>query len=129
MIPSAMAGLLKLAVLGLCSLTLLAICDLAVSVAVLQPPRVNDSNAVIAAAVLATLTILTLAAASRPAPPLQLRVAAAATGALLLSLGAWLIAHTLASEHFEGYELLLGAMLAAQGTFTAVYFAAAISRT
>jgi hypothetical protein len=47
-----------------------------------------------------------------------LRVAVIAGGMALAAAGAWMIRNTLTSAHFEGYALILGAMLVAQGIAT-----------
>lgn len=117
-----LTALLKSAVLAMGSLTILAVCYLSLSVLILQPPKVDYASASIAAALFVGLSALTLVAASLPDAPAWLRLLAAAAGVLLVVLGAWTIQHTLASDHFEGYALLLGGMLAVQGVLTAAYF-------
>ena len=46
----------------------------------------------------------------------------AAGGAALAAVGTWTVRETLTSSHFEGYALVLGAMLVSQGGLTLVMF-------
>jgi hypothetical protein len=109
------------ALLAVCALTVLAVVYLTLSVVILRPPRANLTAWLPLAAVVITQCALTVATIFKPTSGLRLLVAAGAAG--LVVVGAWMARETLASDHFEGYALLLGAMLALQGALTfAVFF-------
>jgi hypothetical protein len=112
--------MLKTALVALAALTLLAVGYLTASVLVLRPPRANLSAWLPFAALLATQCVLTFAAASSTLAWLRLLVAAGGTA--LMAAGVWLIRGTVSSDHFEGYALLLGGMLAVQGALTVAVF-------
>ena len=105
----------------LCVLTILALACLSLSVAILRPPRANYA----AWAAFATLVCLQSAATllAIRTDVGWLRVAVIAGGMALAAAGAWMIRGTLTSAHFEGYALILGAMLVAQGIVTVAAFA------
>ena len=111
---------MKTLVAALCVLTLLAVAYLSLSLTVLRPPRANYSAWFAVAAVVTVQTGATLIAMAMPMT--WLRVAAAAGGAVLAAMGVWMIRETLTSPHFEGYALVLGAMLLAQGLLTGAMF-------
>ena len=110
----------KNALLGLCGLTMLAVGYLSASVVVLRPPRANLAAWLPLAAALIAQCVLTFVAATRPLAWLRMLVTVG--GAILVGLGVWMIRGTLASDHFEGYALVLGAMLALQGAVTLATF-------
>jgi len=110
----------KNALLGLCGLTMVAVGYLTASVVVLRPPRANLAAWLPLAAALIAQCMLTFVAVTRPLAWLRMLVAAG--GAILVGLGVWMIRGTLASDHFEGYALVLGAMLGLQGSLTLVTF-------
>ena len=112
--------MLKTALLALAALTLLAVAYLTASVLVLRPPRANLSAWLPLAALLAAQCVLTFAAVSSAVP--WLRTIVAAGGTALIAAAVWLIRGTLSSDHFEGYALLLGGMLAIQGALTVAVF-------
>ena len=114
-----MAAMLKTALAAICVLVMLAVAYLTLSVVVLRPPRVNDPGWLGFASIVVALAAFTLAALSRL---VRVRGPVIAEGAVVVLLGGWMIQRTLASAHFEGYALLLGAMLAVQGTLTIVVF-------
>jgi hypothetical protein len=111
---------MKTAVIGLCSLTLLAVAYLTVSVLVLRPPRANLSGWFPVAAVIAIASMASIAAAAQARAPQSLRLSAVIGAVILFGLGIWMIRGTLQSPHFEGYQLLLGAMLIVQGVLTGI---------
>ena len=113
--------MLKTALAAICFLVLCAVGYLALSVAMLRPPRVNYPASIAAAAVILAQTAMTIACLRGIA---SLRNAVIAGGAALTLFGAWLIQQTVASAHFEGYQLVLGSMLAVQGTLTVIVFKA-----
>jgi len=117
-----MAAMLKSALAAICILVVLAVAYLTLSVVVLRPPRVNYAAWLATASVVAALSGLTLTAAWSAGRPEGLRYPAAAAGVVLFALGTWLVTTTLRSEHFEGYALLLGAMLAVEGTLSVIVF-------
>ena len=115
-----MSRMLRNALLGLCALTVLAVVYLTLSVLVLRPPRANLAAWLPLAALLITQCALTCAAVFRHVGWLRLLVAAG--GAALIALGLWMVRGTLTSDHFEGYALVLGAMLVLQGALTVAVF-------
>jgi len=112
--------MIRNALLGLCGLTLLAVAYLTTSVLVLRPPRANLAAWLPLAALLITQCILTFVTASRPLAWLRLLVVAGGAG--LLAVGVWMVRGTLSSDHFEGYALVLGAVLVLQGALTVAAF-------
>jgi hypothetical protein len=108
--------MLKHLLLGLCGLTALAVAYLTASVLVLRPPRANLAAWLPLATLLIAQCVLTFVAAARPLVWLRLLVAAGGAG--LIVIGVWMVRGTLTSDHFEGYALVLGAMLAVQGALT-----------
>ncbi len=114
-----MAAMLKTALAAICLLVALAVGYLSLSVAILHPPRVNYAASIAVAAIILAQSGMTLAALWGLT---SLRNAVIAGGAALALLGGWMIQQTLASPHFEGYALLLGAMLVLQGTLTIINF-------
>ena len=112
--------MVKSALLALCGLTIAAVVYLTTSVVVLRPPRANLSAWLPFAALLVAQCLLTFVAASRPLSWLRWLVAAGGAG--LVAVGASMVRGTLSSEHFEGYALILGAMLVLQGVVTVAAF-------
>jgi hypothetical protein len=105
----------------LCVLTILALACLSLSVVILRPPRANYAAWAAFATIVCMQTAATLVAIRTDAA--RLRTAVVAGGVALAAAGAWMIRHTLTSAHFEGYALILGAMLVAQGIVTVAAFA------
>jgi len=112
-----MAAMLKTALAAICIFVVLAVGYLTLSVVVLRPPRVNYPAWFATAAVIVTLSAATLAALSGIT---RLAGVAFAGGATLTLLGGWMVQQTLVSPHFEGYALVVGAMLVVQGVLTLV---------
>ena len=114
-----MATMLKTALAAICLLVVLAVGYLSLSVAILHPPRVNYPASIAAAAIILAQSGMTLAAIWGLT---SLRNAVIVGGAALALMGGWMIQQTLASAHFEGFALLLGAMLVVQGALTVIVF-------
>ena len=111
---------MKTLLAALCGLTLLAVGYLSLSLIVLRPPRANYPVWFTLATIIMFQSVATFVAmASSPA---WLRVAVTAGGAALAAIGVWMVRETLASPHFEGYALVLGAMLVLQGVLTLAAF-------
>jgi hypothetical protein len=109
--------MLRTALTAVCGFTMLATAYLSLSLFVLRPPRASYQHwAFEAAAIVAAgmLTLMALVAARSAA----LRYTVLAAGAGLAVLGAMSINSTLSGPHFEGYALVLGAALVAQGALT-----------
>jgi hypothetical protein len=109
---------LKSALAVSCTATVVATGYLSLSLLILKPPGADLTVWFTVAALLVAQSTMTLAAITMPRPPATLRtlVAAGAVGLFLIAI--WRIRGTLASSHFEGYNLLLGAMLLVQGALT-----------
>jgi hypothetical protein len=118
-----MAAMIKTALTATCVLLLLATGYLSLSLIVLNPPRANFPVWFTLAAVFTMQSVLTLAAVRMERPPTGLRVAVAAGACLLVGIAIWRVRATLNSSHFEGYNLLLGAMLVMQGALTLAKYA------
>jgi hypothetical protein len=112
---------MKTLVAALCTLTILAVVYLSFSLILLRPPRANYSAWFALATIITIQTVATLSAIA--GSTVWLRVAVTAGGAALAAIGVWMARETLASPHFEGYGLLLGAMLVVQGLVTVAAFA------
>ena len=111
--------MLKTALAAICVLVVLAVGYLSLSVAILRPPRVNYPASIAVAALILAQSGMTLAAIWGLT---SLRSVVMAGGGAVALLGGWMIQQTLASTHFEGYALLLGAMLVVQGSLAVVVF-------
>jgi len=105
-----------------CSGTLIATGYLTLSLLVLNPPRANFQAWLALAAVLVVQSVATMAALAMPRPPAALRTAVAVGAIAFVLIAVWRVRATLAGTHFEGYNLLLGAMLAVQGVLTIAAF-------
>lgn len=111
---------MKTVVAALCVLTLLAVAYLSLSLIVLRPPRANDPTWFTLATIIAVQSVGTFMAMANSRA--RLRSVVAGGGAALATIGLWMLRTTLASPHFEGYALVLGAMLLAQGLLTGAMF-------
>jgi hypothetical protein len=114
--------MMKTALQTVCALTLMAVSYLTISVVILQPPRVNYVQGFAAAAFVVLQGCLTFAAISFDRSG-WIRSLTFVGGVSMAVLGFWLIRRTLVSPHFEGYAIVLGAMLALQGALTTAAFA------
>src|SRR4051794_15796516 len=102
---------MKCALAAMCLLVLLAVAYLSVSLIVLGPPRANLPLWFALAAVIAAQSLLTLLALSTREPSASLRAGVVAGAFVLAAIAGWRVRATLVGSHFEGYNLLLGAML------------------
>jgi hypothetical protein len=114
---------MKTLLAAICALTLLAVAYLSLSLIVLRPPRANYPVWFTLAAVITIQSVATFIAMANPQT--WLRIAVAAGGGVLAAVGVSMVRDTLASPHFEGYALVLGAMLVMQGILTLAAFARA----
>jgi hypothetical protein len=111
---------MKTLLAAICALTLLTVAYLSLSLVVLRPPRANYPVWFTLAAVITIQSVATFIAMANPHA--WLRTVMAAGGAALAAIGVWMIRETLVSSHFEGYALVLGAMLVVQGALTILAF-------
>jgi hypothetical protein len=111
------------ALLAICSLTALASSFLFVSLSILRPPGASYAAWIAQALFLAqaVLTIVVVRRGGSPSSPTRALLTAGAI-ALLLIGGTALYETALAVHHFEGYELVAGILLTAQGLMTVAYF-------
>jgi len=114
--------MLKNALTAMCVLLMLATAYLSLSLIILNPPRANFPVWFTLAAIFTVQSVVTLVAITIPQPPAWLRMVAAAGACLLVGIAVWRVRATLNSSHFEGYNLLLGAMLVVQGALTLAAF-------
>ena len=112
-----MAVMVKGALTAICTLTLLATAYLSLSLLILRPPRANYQQWALIAAVIAAQSVLTLVALYARTPR-GLQYVVVASGFGIAWIGARSIYNTLSGPHFEGYALVLGAMLVTQGALT-----------
>jgi hypothetical protein len=109
---------MKTALTAVCVLVLLAVGYLSLSLVVLNPPRANFVAWFALAGILIAQTVLTLIALTLPQPPAPLRQIVVAGALALAAIAVWRVRATLTGAHFEGYNLLLGAMLFVQAALT-----------
>ena len=114
--------MLKTALAAICVFTLLATAFLTASLLVLQPPRANYQQWAFVASVIVAQGVLTLVAVTTSHASAWLRLVVSAAGGVLAVIGVWMVRNTLTRSHFEGYALVLGAMLVVQGGLTLVMF-------
>ena len=116
-----MAAMLKTALAAICIFTLLATVYLTASLIVLRPPRANDQQWSLMAALITVQGVATLVALfiARTAPA---RYAALAGAFAIALVGALSVYSTLSGPHFEGYALVLGSALVVQGALTLAAF-------
>src|SRR5438874_13715806 len=117
-----MAVMVRKALAAICFLTVFATAYLTVSLLILRPPRADYARwGVVATAIIAqgSLTLFALFANSRA----LVRNATVIGGIALAAVGAWWIRATLSGPHFEGYAVVLGVALIAQGLLTLITFA------
>jgi hypothetical protein len=110
--------MLRTALASMCILLLIATGYLTLSLVVLSPPRANLPVWFALAAAFTWQSALTLAAMGMPQPSPWLRGFVAAGACVLIVIAAWRMRDTLINSHFEGYNLLLGAMLLVQSALT-----------
>jgi hypothetical protein len=109
---------MKTALTAVCVLLLLAVGYLSLSLVVLDPPRANFSAWFALAGILIAQTVLTLIALTRPQPPAALRQVVVGGALALAAIAVWRVRATLTGAHFEGYNLVLGALLFVQAALT-----------
>src|SRR5262249_32861226 len=107
-------AMLKTALGVVSLLVLLAIGYLTASVAILRPPRLNYAMWLSVATVVGAQILVTFGALAWAAFVPFLRYAAMAGALVVGVIGARMLRDTLAGAHFEGYALVLGAMLVVQ---------------
>jgi hypothetical protein len=110
--------MLKPALVALCSLTLMATGYLSLSLIVLRPPRANYPEWFMMATLFVAQGVLTLLVATGAIAGGWIRWLVLAGSLAIIWVGASWAHDTLASEHFEGYALVLGSMLVLQGALT-----------
>jgi hypothetical protein len=105
-----------------CVLTVLAVTVLAVSVTVLQPPHVNYAASAALAGLLVAQSALTVLAVATARSTVRSwpRLALAIGGAFLVAVGMLALRQAVFGRHFEGYVLIVGVLLVAQGALTIV---------
>ena len=113
---------MRTALTAICVLTLLAAAYLSLSLIVLHPPRANYQQWAFVASVIVAQGVLTLVAVTTSHASAWLRLVVSAAGGVLAVIGVWMVRNTLTRSHFEGYALVLGAMLVVQGGLTLVMF-------
>jgi hypothetical protein len=114
--------MLKTALFAVCAFTLLATGYLSLSLAILRPPRANDSEWFLMAALFVAQGVLTMVALSALRSGGWIRWLVLAGGVAIMWVGAAWVHDTLASDHFEGYAVVLGSLLVLQGALTLVVF-------
>jgi len=110
------------ALLALCAATVLASTYLSLSMFILRPPRANYSVWTIEAALFAVQGALTIAALVRGGSPSTWSRALLIAGSVVLVVVGVSALSAAATSHFEGYGVLLGAMLTMQGVLTIEHF-------
>ena len=111
---------MKIALTAACSFTLLATGGLSLSLLVLHPPRANVQQWFLMAGLFVAESVLTLVALRVAVAPLWLRALVTAGGVAVAWVGATWAYATVNGAHFEGYALVLGSVLAAQGVLTII---------
>jgi hypothetical protein len=109
---------MKTTLTAMCILLLLATGYLSLSLFILNPPRANFLRWFTLATIFIVQSVLTIVAVRMADPPAWLRNLVAGGGCVLVGIAVWRVSATLNSSHFEGYNLLLGAMLVVQGVLT-----------
>jgi hypothetical protein len=117
-----MTGVLRAALTAASVLLVLATAYLTLSLVILDPPGANFRVWLPLAAIFVEHGVLTLAAV-RMEHSDGLRVPALAGACCLIAIAVWLVRRTLDASHFEGYNLLLAAIVVAQGSLTLAVFA------
>jgi len=114
--------MVKTALLAVCTVTLLATGYLSLSLAILRPPRAHYSEWFMMATLFAAQSALTMMAVSALFSGGWIRWLVLAGGVAIVWVGAAWVHDTLASDHFEGYAIVLGSLLVVQGALTVVVF-------
>jgi hypothetical protein len=103
---------------AVCSFTLLGTIYLSLSLLMLQPPRASFTTWFVMAALFVAQSAVTLAVLAGRASSAVMRRAALAGGAAVAVVGALWIRATVTGPHFEGYAIVLGSAVVAQGALT-----------
>ena len=120
---------MRTALAAICVLTLLATAYLSASLIILRPPRANLGVWFTLASFLVAQGALTLAALGpRLGADGAVRMAVLAGGGVMSVVGVWMVRDTLNRSHFEGYALVLGTLLVAQGALTVGAFTRRLRR-
>ena len=110
--------MLKTALFAVCCFTVSATGYLSISLAILRPPRANYLEWFTMATLFVAQSVLTMAAVSGVLSGGWVRWLVLAGGIAIIWICASWARTTLASDHFEGYALVLGSMLVVQGALT-----------
>src|SRR5712692_5300313 len=114
--------MLKTALVAVCSLSLAATGYLSLSLAILRPPRANYREWFMMATLFVAQGVFTLVAAAGAVSAGWIRWLVLAGSLAIMWVGASWAHDTLTSEHFEGYAVVLGFLLVAQGALTIAVF-------
>ena len=112
---------MRTALAVVCSFTLCAVAYLSLSVLIFRPPGVNDQESLLLAVLFVGVSVLTLAGLAGISGA-WIRWPLVAGGLAIIWAGAAAVRATLAGPHFEGYALVLGSVLVAQGALTFAVF-------
>src|SRR2546428_12714924 len=115
--------MVKAALTAVCSFTLLATGYLSLSLIILRPPRANYPEWFMMAALFVAQSVFTLVAVAGMVSGGWVRWLLLAGSLAIVWVGASWARATLASNHFEGYALVLGLALVIQGALTLGVFA------
>jgi len=99
----------------LATATLAAVGLLTLSLLVFRPTRADYAAWALWGTLFAGHSVAALAWASGRFRGPGIRAVLQIGGVVLVVSGAWLVRETLTSSHFEGYQLVLGALVAVQG--------------
>jgi hypothetical protein len=113
-----MAERFRAAVAAMSVLLVLSSAYLTLALIILNPPRANFRHWLAVAAIFTTQSVLTLIAVKTAHPPAALRLLVRVGACCLIGIAVWRVRDTLASSHFEGYNLLLGAIILVQSGLT-----------
>ena len=122
-----MAAVVKTSLAAICVLTLAATAYLSLSLLILRPPRADYQPWAPMAGAIVVQGALTLFAIRSGSAKVVCYLAAAG-GAAITAVGASSVYSTVSGPHFEGYALLLGSLLVAQGLLTLGAFARPLRR-
>src|SRR5713101_2430939 len=106
---------------ALCAITIAASCWLATMCVVLH--RAGYERGVAVSVLFVLQSLLTLGVVAKIVASIWARVAAMLGAARLVWLGGAAIANNLSGPHFEGYAVVIGAVLGVQGILTLGLFA------
>ena len=110
------------ALLALCAVTMLASAYLSLSMLILRPPRANYPGWFVEAALFVAQGALTIVALTRGGSPTTWSRSLLTAGGVAIALIGGSSLYAAATAHFEGYALVLGALLNIQGLVTIVHF-------